>query len=113
MVAFDLSCVRHLQAEDGLQIEVGRLAVNIGQPHGIQHGPQDIQLELQDFQRPFLLLPGLEMFQGDGKSVFHIATGLTDPLAKIRQSFRFDPRIFVWPARQALFVDGGGKHFRQ
>ncbi|EAA20316.1 hypothetical protein, partial [Plasmodium yoelii yoelii] len=90
-------------------VEIGRFFVDIGEVHGVQHRPQDVELELEDFQGPFLLFAGLEMIQRDFDAVLDIAAGLSHPLAEIGQAVGCDPRIQIRPASQALFVDGRRK----
>jgi hypothetical protein len=57
--------------------------VYVSHGHGIEHGPQDIEFELQNSQRVFLLFPGDEIIQGDAQAVFNIAARFIEPAAKI------------------------------
>jgi hypothetical protein len=55
---------------------VRRALLDVGHPHGIEHGPQYIQLELQNAESPFLFASGPVVIEGDIQPVLDIATGL-------------------------------------
>lgn len=48
-------------------------AILIGELHGIQHGPEYIEFELEYFQCLLLLISGHEVTQGDIQPMLHIA----------------------------------------
>jgi hypothetical protein len=81
--------------------------------HGIVHGPQDVEFELQHLQRPSLLLASLEMSQRHGESMIHIALCQRDTAAEILQPVLLDPRIVFRPRRQSLAMNRRGEQLRQ
>src|SRR3954470_2652209 len=85
----------------------------VSELHGIQHAPKDIELELQDLQRPFLLLTGTEMLQRYLEAVLHVAPRLGEAAAEVRIARGVDPRIVLRPAREALLVDLGREELRE
>src|SRR3954451_23160880 len=85
----------------------------VSELHGIQHAPKDIELELQDLQRPFLLLTGTEMLQRHLEAVLHVAPRLGEAAAEIRVARGGDPRRGVLPDREAPLGALGREQFRE
>jgi hypothetical protein len=92
----------------GIDAVVGRALRHIGQPHGVQHGPQHIELELQDVQGVSMLGAAAEMAERDVQAVLHVPAGLAQALAEIVVALGPDPGIvggrLVQPARRAKFT---------
>src|SRR5579864_3671236 len=72
---------------------------------GIQHGPQDVELELQDLQRALLLLTRPEVIEGHRETVLHIALRERDARAEVGEASRVDPWIVLWPRREPVAMD--------
>ena len=63
---------------------------------GIEHGPQDVELELQYLECAFLLFTGLEVIERDLQAVFNIALRERDTRAEIGQVGRASCRERVY-----------------
>eukprot|EP00952_Eustigmatos_sp_NYUAD-ZCMA_P000845 3565-Eustigmatos_ZCMA.PRE.1 len=72
--------------------------MGVGLLDGIEHRPEDVELELQDVQRTLLLLWRAEGVERHAQAVLDIARGQWNARAEIRQPFRLHPRIVLWPA---------------
>ena len=73
------------------------LSVAIGESHGIEHRPENIQLELQQARRVCLLLGSLKIIEGDTQTMLNISPGFTQSFAKIAKPRRTDPRVVIGP----------------
>jgi len=85
----------------------------MGEQHGIEHRPQQIELELEDDQRPLLQFTGVEMAEGDAQAVDHVARRFSQATGEVVVAFRFDPWVMRRPIVEAGFVDGRGEQFGQ
>ena len=71
---------------------------------GVEHGPQDVELELQNVQRPMLRGAGGEALQRDLQPVRHVPARQRNEAPEVSQSLCIDPRMVRWPACQAVLV---------
>src|ERR1700728_495409 len=85
----------------------------VAQLNGIQHRPQQVELELQNVQRPPLRLACEEIAEGDLEPVFHVARGQRQARSEVLQPAGIDPRVVRGPAGEPFAMDLRGKQFRE
>src|SRR5471030_2579255 len=88
-------------------------ALPICHAHRIEHAPQYVELELEDFQHPLLTVDGDVMGQGDAQTVLDIAPRLAQPGAEIIVAASVDPWVMGRPGVESGLVDLRGKQFGQ
>ena len=85
------------------------LSVAIGESHGIEHRPENIQLELQQPKRVCLLLGSLKVIEGDTQTMLNISPGFTQSLAEIAKPPCTDPGLVIGPGVEPGLVNLRGK----
>jgi hypothetical protein len=55
----------------------------VGKQHGVEHGPQNIKLELEDEQHPLLQFSGIEMAERDAQPMHDIAWRFVEAAAEV------------------------------
>lgn len=78
----------------------------MGKQHGVEHRPQNIKFELEDFERPLLQLTGVEMAEGDAQAMHDIARRFIQTTAEVVVTLFLNPRVMRRPVVEAGFVDG-------
>ena len=73
--------------------------------HRVVHRPQDVELELQQFQRAFLFGPGAEQVEREPQTVLHVAMRFLHAALEVVEPVGLDPRIVLRPFGDALLMD--------
>jgi hypothetical protein len=85
----------------------------VGHAHGIEHAPENVQFELENFQHALLAFPGGVVLQCDRQTMLDVAARLAQARAEIFVAGRVDPRVMLRPAVQARLVDLRREQFGQ
>src|SRR5207245_7217131 len=70
----------------------------------VEQSPQNVELELQDFQRPLLHLPRGEIVQGYVQPMLNIKAGLRQPRTKVLEPLWLDPLVVLGPGGEAIVM---------
>lgn len=85
----------------GSHAVVRRAIEFVGHAHGVEHAPEDIQLELQDFQHALLAGRGRVVLQRDRQAVLDVAARLAQAGAEVFVAGGVDPGVVLGPAVEA------------